>query len=320
MHFSVRNRAEKTATNLKVMNEYLSQGRIQAKRSAERGMVSQPTQSSYDYNTLRVVNILETVYAAVAHKEFVNSLTDKLFALAALRDEPQRSGPRTDERIRVGSRGQNTVSVFHNLRQRAVRAGRKHSLIRDDYERLEKWIKRLRVADTLEVTNWRDLLDMRASFGGGKQQSHSIVDLGIGVSQSLPILVQLAVVPRNSLLILEQPELHLYPWAQSELGQILCDEAKRGDKSMIIETHSEHIVRGIQQHISFARTSTEDRYLRADDIQVLFVHGDGKVQRLNLSETGEFEEQWPSGFFDQGLKAFDVIISNKMAPTAEGVE
>lgn len=293
------------------INFYLQKGSIQAKRSAERGMTSQLIRGS-EFGYQAAMTLLEQFFARPVHQEFVSSLTDRLFALAALRDEPQRSGPRTDERVRVGSRGQNTVSVFQNLRQRAIRAGQRHSLIREDYERLEKWIKRLKIAENFEVTNWRDLLDMRASFGKGPSQSHSIVDLGVGVSQALPILVQLAVAPRNSTLILEQPELHLYPWAQSELGNVICNEAKRGSKSLIIETHSEHIVRGVQKHISESFAHGPEKFLTADEVQVLFVHGNGEVQRLALDETGEFKDRWPPGFFDQGLEAFDVILQNKM--------
>jgi predicted ATPase len=166
----------------------------------------------------------------------------------------------------------------------------------------------------MDVSSWRDLVDLRAATGIGKSASHSIVDVGVGVSQTLPILVQMAVMPEGARLILEQPELHLYPWVQAEIGRIICDEARRGGKQMIIETHSEHVIRGVQRHVSHARPEGTDHYLAPGDVAVLYVHGTGRVERLHMDEYGEFMDSWPSGFFDQGLAAFDEIIENKGLP------
>jgi predicted ATPase len=191
----------------------------------------------------------------------------------------------------------------------------RRSKIKADFDRLEGWIKSLKLGLSIDLSSCRDVIDLRTSVGPGKAASHSIVDVGVGVSQALPILVQLAVLPEGSHLILEQPELHLYPWAQAEMGRILCEEAKRGNKFLMIETHSEHIVRGVQRHVSNARPHGGEDYLTHDQIAVLYVHENGRVERLHLDENGEFSEPWPRGFFDQGLETFGEIIDNKKLPT-----
>lgn len=269
---------------------------------------------SYDFEVLNFIRNLENLLVQPFHSTFVTDLTERTFALAALREVPQRSGPRTDERYRVGSRGQNTASVYFNFRQRASKAGKRRSKIREDFARLEGWLQELKLAKNVDLGSWRDLLDLRASVGGGRGESDSIVDIGVGVSQTLPILVQLAVMPEGARLILEQPELHLYPWAQAEIGRIICDEAKRGQKPLLIETHSEHIVRGVQRHVSYARPYGSGDYLSHEQVAVLYVHETGRIERLQLDENGEFSDVWPEGFFDQGLEAFGEIMENKRLP------
>jgi predicted ATPase len=300
--------------SFQAVSSYLRRGNAQATRTTERGMTTRPVHS-YDIPILNFVSNLEARFVNPFHLTFLTDVTEHLFALAALREIPQRSGPRTDERYRVGSRGQNTASVFLNFRQRAIKAGMRQSKIKEDFNRLEEWVQTLKLGQSVDLSSWRDLVDLRTSVGPGKTASHSIVDVGVGVSQALPILVQLAVMPEGSNLILEQPELHLYPWAQAEIGRILCGEAKRGKKFLMIETHSEHIVRGVQRHISNARPHGGEEYLTHDQIAVLYVHEDGRMERLHLDENGEFTEPWPRGFFDQGLEAFAEIIDNKKLPT-----
>ena len=152
---------------------------------------------------------METNYIAPIHRAFVSYLTERTFALAALREVPQRSGLRTDERVRVGSRGQNTSSVYMNFRQRAIKAGKRQSKVKEDFARLQSWLTELRLSQEIEISSWRDLVDLRASVGTGRRSSESIVDIGVGFSQALPILVQLAVMPEFSptLLLLSATEI-----------------------------------------------------------------------------------------------------------------
>jgi len=230
---------------------YLSHGVVQAKRFANIGFFSYNAGTRTvpdDYNIF--INFVER-YTNELDRSLGSDLTGQLFALAALRDPPQRTSPRTDERLKVGARGQNVASVFYNFRQRALK--KSNSKTRDDYNRLLTWLKDIDLCNDVTTDRWSDLIDFRAVINSESLQGESITDIGVGFSQAFPILVQLAVMPEGARLIVEQPELHLYPWAQSEFGRTLCAEAKRGRKNIIIETHSEHIIRGIQTHVSRSR-------------------------------------------------------------------
>lgn len=286
----------------------LNTGSVQALRHNENGMML----SHHRATRYEVTDIVHSIaYGLVTrfHSQFYHELRENTFALAALRVEPQRSSPRTDEKTVVGSRGENATAVYNDFRQRAVKAGKRNARVKDDFGRLSEWVSNLRLSNELKVSRWRDLVDLRLTVGSNRS-AQSVADVGVGFSQAFPILVQLAVMPPGGRLILEQPELHLYPWAQRRFGEILCDEAHRANKQMIIETHSEHIIRGIQTHVSRAQISPSGS-LGPDEVAVYYVDENGKVIPLRLNEFGEFMDEWPAGFFDQGLVAFDEIFRNR---------
>ena len=133
-------------------------------------------------------------------------------------------------------------------------------------------------------------------------------DVGIGISQVVPVVVT-ALDGEEHLLAIEQPELHLHPKLQAELGDLFI-EAALGDRQhlVILETHSEHLILRLLRRI---RETTDGELpegkhpLRPDDIAVYFVQGTAegvKATRLRVDETGEFVDQWPEGFFEERAK------------------
>jgi predicted ATPase len=120
----------------------------------------------------------------------------------------------------------------------------------------------------------------------------SIAETGFGFSQVLPIV--LACTPSDSKCILiEEPELHIHPRLQAELGSLFADAYLENKHQIIAETHSEHLMLRVQRLI---RTGV----LNADDVCVLYVSRaeDGStVQELRLDQDGESLDLWPSGFF-----------------------
>jgi len=117
----------------------------------------------------------------------------------------------------------------------------------------------------------------------------TLSEMGYGFSQVLPYL------SGSSLLtILEQPELHLHPKAQAAFPSILNNTTNH-----IIETHSEHILRGIQIEVAKGNISHSD-------VAVYFVgkrkNGNSYVEELKLDDKGKFKNKFPEGFFDTGFK------------------
>ncbi len=122
-------------------------------------------------------------------------------------------------------------------------------------------------------------------------------DVGFGVSQVLPILVELAA-RSDSIIMVEQPEIHLHPAMQAALADVLIESVSRSGRAnqVIAETHSENLVLRLQRRV-------REGVIDADDVAILYVdqdtEGQGMVRHLRLSEHGEFLDEWPHGFFEE---------------------
>ena len=119
-----------------------------------------------------------------------------------------------------------------------------------------------------------------------------ISDVGFGVSQILPVLVLCFYAPKGSTIILEQPEIHLHPAAQSALGDILIAARKRRNVQIIVESHSEHLLRRLQRRIA-----EED--LPQSDLGVYFCKNNGAESKLTTLELDPYGniKNWPEHFF-----------------------
>ena len=124
------------------------------------------------------------------------------------------------------------------------------------------------------------------------------VDTGFGLSAALPVLLSLLCFNAGSILLIENPEVHLHPAAQSKFGKLLAKSASLGNQ-IILETHSDHIIDGI-------RIAVLEHEITCTDVKLHFLKRDNfekptEVITPVLDESGKLSE-WPDGFFDQSLK------------------
>ncbi len=142
------------------------------------------------------------------------------------------------------------------------------------------------------------------------QRTNTVVthrDVGIGISQVLPVLV-MAYGSQEKLLAMEQPEIHLHPALQAELGDVFI-EAALGSRqnTFILETHSEHLILRLMRRMreTYQRKETGLPPVTPADVSVLYVEPDGTrsiVREMPLNELGELVKSWPGGFFEEGLR------------------
>ena len=126
----------------------------------------------------------------------------------------------------------------------------------------------------------------------------TLADVGFGASQLLPVIVAGYYAPLGSLLIEEQPEIHLHPRAQTQLADLFIDVAKEG-RSLFIETHSEHILSRFQRRIAEGQI---DKNL----VAIYYCEPTEKgtqLKRILLDSYGQLEaEGLPEGFFDDSYQ------------------
>lgn len=121
----------------------------------------------------------------------------------------------------------------------------------------------------------------------------NIKNVGYGVSQALPIIIELLTKPKNSCFAIQQPEIHIHPKAQAALGDILFTLALSENKKFIIETHSDFIIDRLR---TVYRESKNDNKPSA---QIVFFERDTKGNNMHcieISAGGELPETVPKAF------------------------
>ena len=132
----------------------------------------------------------------------------------------------------------------------------------------------------------------------------TLADVGYGINQILPVIIEGIASQEGSILCVEQPEIHLHPRLQANIADLMIDTiadepGKR--KQWIVETHSELLILRLQRRIREGK-------IKPEDISVLYVDPNddsfegSAIKVLRLGEDSYFMDTWPDGFFDEGLK------------------
>lgn len=196
----------------------------------------------------------------------------------------------------VGQHGEDMVTALFSgrIQQRSIE------------EEIPKWLERLDLIDSYRLNpihrSEKDYEFLVRKYKDGPEVR--LTDVGFGVSQVLPVLVLCYYVPEGSILILEQPEAHLHPKAQSELADLLIDVIKSRKLQIILESHSEHLI------YRFMRRIAEEQ-ISADDTAFYFCQmneGTSEIEKLNMDTYGNITN-WPDNFF--GDATGDLIEKSK---------
>lgn len=139
--------------------------------------------------------------------------------------------------------------------------------------------------------------EVRVTTPGGRTEV-ALPDVGFGVSQVLPALVQAFYCPAGSTVWMEQPELHLHPEVQSELADVFIsaigsmENGRPRCVQLVVETHSEHFLHRLQRRIA-------EEAISPDDVAIHFVERGARgssVEELRVDAYGEISN-WPEHFF-----------------------
>lgn len=144
----------------------------------------------------------------------------------------------------------------------------------------------------------------RAQLVDGSGMTLQLQDVGVGISQVLPVVVA-AQDGSASVVCIEQPELHIHPAVQVGLGDLFIDGAVNQGLSFLIETHSEHLILRLLRRIRETAELTSkviDQPLSPALIGVYCLNkrnGAVAIDEIPVTNDGDFAKPWPHGFFDE---------------------
>ena len=249
------------------------------------------------------------VYADAWFLQFTDHIFEKefgnLYYLGPLREYPQREYRWGGEQpSNVGIKGELAIpALLASGDQKIYKAQRKGKRNRLD-ARIAQCLVELDLASSFRVETVAAGSTLYQVKLKRNKRSHEVLitDLGIGVSQVLPVLVLCYYVPEGSTIILEQPELHLHPSVQAGLADVLIDVIKNRNIQILLESHSEHLLRRLQRRIAEEVFSPDDAALYFCEMS----DGESNLTALKVDKFGNIRN-WPDDFF--GDLAGDVVAT-----------
>lgn len=174
---------------------------------------------------------------------------------------------------------------------------------------VEAWMSEISPGVQIKFEEHDQIDQVSTSFSfvnkGGVSNQYRPTNVGFGISYVLPVVVALLASAPGSSIIIENPEAHIHPRGQRQLGELMSKVSSSGVQ-VIVETHSDHVLNGI-------RLSVKDGVLEPEMAVFNFFHRapfvdvSSSITALRIDKDGRFEE-WPEGFFDEWDEALDRLL------------
>ncbi|MDB9448735.1 AAA family ATPase [Dolichospermum circinale] len=255
------------------------------------------------------VSLLDYYFSYRATVTFLREIWSGFRYIGPIREAPKRFYPFNNLRIiDIGINGENMPLVLAVEKETIVPKYyrcicEKKSIKKYELREKDKLIDSINwwLSDFMKLPPIHSINELSGIINQVKVDSLGIkldlTDVGFGVSQILPIIVECLRMAEGETIILEQPEIHLHPSLQSKLADFFICMAKSG-KNLVVETHSEHFIYRLCLRIA-QEESNDTRNL----INILFVSCDEEnkssiAKPIEVNKYGEIEN-WPVGFFDE---------------------
>lgn len=256
----------------------------------------EPKSNDFTYNV--IANCFETSWKNLANR------ISSIHIISALREENSRGYSTT------------TNTPFTTLLKNF------DSLKGEYNDFIEKYLIKFEIGKKIEVEHLLSYQLMKASIKTLNGETRELVDFGSGIKQLILILMQISVLSkknelrnhiydyrgdgemikinyRPSILVIEEPENYLHPKWQSILAEMFLDASEKYNIQLIIETHSEYLIRNFQNQVA-------EKKLREDKIKIFYLRdknyvkeGKEQLQTINIEKDGSIDyKAFDSGFFD----------------------
>jgi predicted ATPase len=158
-----------------------------------------------------------------------------------------------------------------------------------------RWLSVMGLADGLEAERLGKSARYELHVLANGSRSN-LKDVGVGVSQVLPVIVAALFAQPGDIVIVEEPESHLHPMAQTQLAELFIEASQGRGVQFIIESHSEHLLLRLQRRVA-------ERRLQATAVAMYFLQkrdGRAHIERLQMNEVGDISN-WPDNFFGDDM-------------------
>jgi len=198
--------------------------------------------------------------------------------------------------LHVGQRGEYAINILANsmnldsVNDLLYRGNDAKSVIQQTVE----WLNYILEGAKIDIKGKDTESSILYMLLNNKQNSYSYkpVNVGFGYSYILPLIITGLIAKKNEIIMIENPEAHLHPRAQSRIAEFFAMVASSGVQ-VFIESHSEHILNGFR--VSALR---DDIPLDYNELAIHYFNENFESEKLQIDEKGKIEN-WPSGFFDQ---------------------
>lgn len=263
---------------------------------------------------IREINLKDRIYRQI-NKEvdeynIINSdieeMLNNILYLGPIRERPRSIYEHSADQnsLYVGSNGQYLPGVLaynSNTVIEVILPGKNEKEQKKLSEALDMWAEYIGIADKI-TTKVSGMLSVEIC--NDKVES-TLMNVGVGVSQVLPVLVMGLLSNENDLLIYEQPELHLHPYVQTKLIDFFIMLSKL-NRQLIIESHSEYFLKRLQYKIL-------EKEIDANDISVVYFSNKHNKTRISYAKMDNYGDlNYPEGFCDTTERLIDEILERKL--------
>lgn len=246
-------------------------------------------------------------------EETFNIFYDDFQYIQTDRIVPDISYKLSDEMIEknlIGFKGEYCVHYLAVNRHKNILENLRHkdSKTSQLLENVSLWLSEISENIEVKAKVYEELqsVDLKYTYTYGKTttQDYTPLNVGFGITYVLPIITAILKAKEGDLIIIENPETHLHPKAQSKIAK-LCALASANGIQIILETHSDHILNGI-------RIATKEKILIPEQSKIYYFSKEKdqletKIDLINIDKNGAID-RYPRGFFDQFDEDLDRLV------------
>ena len=212
----------------------------------------------------------------------LNICMEKMYVIPGLRSMPKRYFAKGIQTSYVGARAENLAETLAN------------PSVRND---TNKWLKKLEIPYSVKVINVENHYEIIWQPRNKKInifQNH----IGLGYPLILPFIVQ-CLTAKNNIIVVEEPEVHLHPKLQADLGDLIVESSLKNDNQIILETHSEDLLLRVLKKI-------RSKEISSNFVSANYVLKEGnkppEIKKIRISSEGQYFTPWKDDIFAERLK------------------